>query len=152
VLRSSAPVAGAKSDLIVMSFASFRIPEVEAALRRAVERGARLDLILETQEESSGRYHQFGAPAYGAIASDTRVSYYSWARAKRPIGGVLHAKVVVADGASALITSANLTERGIDDNIEIGALIRGGSLPRRLREHILSLIDSGEFEKVGLRT
>ncbi len=80
------------------------------------------------------------------------MSYYSWARTKRPIGAVLHAKVVVADGTSALITSANLTERGIDDNIEIGALIRGGTLPGRLREHILSLIDFGEFEKVRLRT
>ena len=90
VRRSSAVlfelIDGAKSDLIVMSFASFRIPEAEAALHRAVERGVRLDLILETQEESSGRYHQFGAPAYGAIASDARVSYYSWARTKRPLG------------------------------------------------------------------
>ncbi|MGA7202296.1 MAG: DISARM system phospholipase D-like protein DrmC [Candidatus Cybelea sp.] len=156
VRRSSAVlfelIDGAKSDLIVMSFASFRIPEAEAALLRAVERGVRLDLILETQEESSGRYHQFGAPAFGTIASDARVSYYSWARTKRPIGAVLHAKVVVADGTSALITSANLTERGIDDNIEIGALIRGGTLPGRLREHILSLIDFGEFEKVRLGT
>ena len=63
VRRSSAVlfelIDGAKSDLIVMSFASFRIPEAEAALHRAVERGVRLDLILETEEESSGRYHQF---------------------------------------------------------------------------------------------
>jgi phosphatidylserine/phosphatidylglycerophosphate/cardiolipin synthase-like enzyme len=156
VRRSSAVlfelIDGAKSDLIVMSFASFRIPEAEAALHRAVERGVRLDLILETEEESGGRYHQFGAPAYGSISGDARVSYYSWAKAKRPYGAVLHAKVVVADGTSALITSANLTERGIDDNIEIGALIRGGALPQRLREHILSLIESGEFEKVPLRT
>jgi len=72
-------------DLIVMSFASFRIAEAEAALYRSVERGVRLDLTLETQEESSRRYHQFGAPAPGAIASDARVPYYSWARAKRPM-------------------------------------------------------------------
>lgn len=152
VRRSSAVlfelIDGAKSDLIVMSFASFRIPEAEAALHRAVERGVRLDLILETEGESSGRYHQFGAPAYGDIAGDSRVAYYSWAKARRPYGAVLHAKVVVADGTSALITSANLTERGIDDNIEIGALIRGGSLPGRLREHILSLVASGDFERV----
>jgi phosphatidylserine/phosphatidylglycerophosphate/cardiolipin synthase-like enzyme len=38
-------------------------------------------------------------------------------------GGVLHAKVVVADDEVAFITSANLTEAALDRNIELGALI-----------------------------
>jgi phosphatidylserine/phosphatidylglycerophosphate/cardiolipin synthase-like enzyme len=39
-------------------------------------------------------------------------------------GGVLHAKVVVADDEVAFITSANLTKAALDRNIELGVLIR----------------------------
>ncbi len=37
----------------------------------------------------------------------------------------LHAKLVVVDSADLLITSANLTFHGLDQNIEIGVRIRG---------------------------
>jgi phosphatidylserine/phosphatidylglycerophosphate/cardiolipin synthase-like enzyme len=141
-------IEGAEADLIIMSFASFRIPDVEAALRSAADRGVQLHLIMESTEESSGRYRGFGASAFGALGHKGNVSYYCWPREKRPGGALLHAKAVIADGRSALITSANLTERAIDSNIELGLLIHSESVSKRLRGHILSLIASGEFQEV----
>jgi cardiolipin synthase len=143
-------IESARTDLLVMSFASFRIPDADAALSRAADRGVRMYLILESEEDSSGRYRQYGAPAFSALAHNPRVSYYCWPKEKRPHGALLHAKAVVADGSSALITSANLTAHAIDVNIEIGILIRGEPVPKRLRNHLLSLISSGEFEEVTL--
>lgn len=142
-------IDSAQADLIIMSFASFHIPDVEAALRSAADRGVRLYLIVESAEESSGRYRGFGTPAYSALGHKANVSYYCWPKEKRPEGGLMHAKAVIADGRSALITSANLTERAIDSNIELGLLIHGESVSKRLRGHILSLIASGEFREMA---
>ncbi|MFH1468328.1 MAG: DISARM system phospholipase D-like protein DrmC [Pseudomonadota bacterium] len=41
---------------------------------------------------------------------------------------VLHAKVIVADGEWAFVTSANLTEAGHQRNVEAGVLVRDGRL------------------------
>lgn len=54
---------------------------------------------------------------------------------------VLHAKAVVADDEAAFITSANLTERAFDDNIEVGMLTRDRTLALSLAKHFQVLID-----------
>ena len=62
----------------------------------------------------------------------------------------LHAKCVIADRSTALITSANLTSAGINDNIELGILIEAGPLPGRLQEHLELLMEDGTFEEVSV--
>jgi cardiolipin synthase len=42
------------------------------------------------------------------------------------------------DHRTALIGSANVTGYGLDRNLECGVLIRGGTVPRRLVDHLLS--------------
>ena len=61
----------------------------------------------------------------------------------------LHAKCVIADRSSLLITSANLTSAGINDNIELGVLIEAGPLPERLSRHLELLIEAGMLEPVS---
>ncbi|MGD9711879.1 MAG: phospholipase D-like domain-containing protein, partial [Thermomicrobiales bacterium] len=53
----------------------------------------------------------------------------------------LHAKLLVCDTASALVTSANFTRLGMHENIEIGVMVRGNSVSA-LHEFILALITS----------
>lgn len=56
----------------------------------------------------------------------------------------LHAKVIVADGRDALVTSANLTYHGYEANIEIGVRVSGE--PARLVEkHFRELIRAEEL-------
>jgi phosphatidylserine/phosphatidylglycerophosphate/cardiolipin synthase-like enzyme len=138
-------IDGSRSDLFVVSFAAFGIPDAHAGLRRAAERGVRVFLILESPEDSSGRYRGCSQSPFADLAADG-VAFYRWPPERRPPGALLHAKAVVADGQNALITSANLTEHAIDANIEIGLLVRGGSIPHRLREHLESLIEAGDFQ------
>ena len=54
---------------------------------------------------------------------------------------VLHAKAVVADDAVAFVTSANLTEKAFDDNIEVGVLSRDRALATSLSKHFRVLIE-----------
>lgn len=56
-------------------------------------------------------------------------------------GGVLHAKAVVVDDATAFVTSANLTEAAFDRNIEAGVLSRDPALAASLARHFRVLID-----------
>jgi len=55
----------------------------------------------------------------------------------------MHAKVVLADGSMALISSANLTDSAMILNMEVGVLIHGGQLPRTLQSSFHRLLSEG---------
>lgn len=57
--------------------------------------------------------------------------------------GVLHAKVVVADEETVLVTSANLTEAAMERNIELGLLTRDRAPAASIAAHFRGLIDRG---------
>src|SRR5439155_2249576 len=56
---------------------------------------------------------------------------------------VLHAKAVVADDEVAFVTSANLTEKAFDANIEVGMLSRDRTVATSLSKHFRVLIERG---------
>jgi cardiolipin synthase len=58
--------------------------------------------------------------------------------------GNLHAKVIIADGKSALVTSANLTGWATDSNLEVGVRF-DEDMARELRDFVLTLLRSGAF-------
>ena len=59
----------------------------------------------------------------------------------------LHAKVIVADGRDALVTSANLTQAGFHVNLEMGTRIQG-PVAKALVRHFDLLIQEGVLESV----
>ncbi len=65
--------------------------------------------------------------------------------------GVLHAKAIVIDERTALVTSANLTEAAFDRNIEVGILSRDEQLAASLVRHFRVLIDRGLLRPVPQR-
>ena len=62
------------------------------------------------------------------------------------INGSLHAKVLLIDDVDVLITSANMTGRAINRNIEIG-IKTSGKIGKEVRELLFSLIRTKLFEK-----
>lgn len=75
-------------------------------------------------------------------------SFYTWPSALRPEVGSgkrasLHAKCAVADGERLLVSSANLTEYAFTKNMELGPLVEGGDVPRRVQAHLEALIATG---------
>lgn len=82
-------------------------------------------------------------------AARTRnVEVCCWPFDHGPAGACLHAKTAVADGELAFVTSANLTGHALDQNLEVGVLIRGGSAPRRLMQHFHALIARGTLTRI----
>ena len=135
----------AKREIVMVSFAAFRIPDALRALESSSQSGISMHFILESGDDSQGRLRQDASFAFRSLIGKPNVHFYTWPLSKRPPGALLHAKVVIVDGNTALITSANLTENAISTNLEIGILIDGGDAPKRIHDHIKGLIAAGEF-------
>lgn len=70
----------------------------------------------------------------------------------RPNAGTfasLHAKCVVVDGRSALVTSANFTDRGQNRNIEVGALVEDASFAVALERQFQGAVSLGAFAAIA---
>ncbi|MDH6488715.1 DISARM system phospholipase D-like protein DrmC [Streptomyces sp. SAI-127] len=119
-------IRSARTSLLVVSFAAHGARNVVAEIGQAVERGVRVDLLLEESTQA--------ATAFVALPSEVNV----WHRVGP--SGVLHAKLIVADRHTALLGSANLTDRALSDNIELGVVLRDPSLVEPLVEHFRWLL------------
>ena len=143
-------VANARESLVLVSFATHDVADLTAGLADATARGVSVTLILETPDDPGGPLSLGVGHPFQPLRPHAR--FYRWpveareaffARTAR-----LHAKCVIADRSSVLITSANLTSAGINDNIELGVLIEGGPLPARLSRHLEILAEDGTLEAV----
>lgn len=144
-------IDAAHQHLVLVSFAAYRVEPIVDALAGAAARGVQVDLVLETALASGGRLTVDAADAFATIAGS--VAFHVWPAERRPVhptGGLasLHAKAAIADDHTALVTSANLTGSAIGANMELGLLVRGGPVPRRLAQHFQQLIADGVLEPV----
>jgi len=141
----------ARHDLLVVSFAAYKVPVVVAAMAQAVARGVKVRLVLDSAMEAGGKLTHDAKAAFVALGHT--VAFYEWPVESRQIpgGGIaaMHAKAAVADGRSALVTSANLTGHALAANMELGLLIQGGPVPRRVAAHFAELIATGTLRRVG---
>lgn len=146
----NAMVANATKNLVLVSFVSHDVADLAASLADAIARGVKVTLILETPD-NPGAPLTIGPDHPFAPIRDT-ADFYRWPLEARETffaqTARLHAKCVIADRSTALITSANLTSAGINDNIELGVLIEAGPLPDQLHTHLDLLIETGTLEEV----
>ena len=96
------------------------------------------------------------------FATEFRLKHWPWSRlpelyydpralSANPLERAsLHAKCVIADGKSALITSANFTEAAQRRNIEAGVLVNHGPLVARLRSFFAAGIQAGWLRRCVL--
>lgn len=140
-------VGRARHRLTLCTFAAYRMTTVADALQAALARGVVIELILETPDSSGGKNEFDPADAFERNLL-AKFQTFVWPRHRRAEDGQgrrgsLHAKFALADASALFLSSANLTEYALRLNMELGALIKGGPLPMRLREHIGHLLDSG---------
>lgn len=96
-------------------------------------------------EDSGGALTFDASAAFKALAGQAK--FYVWPAEKRPPNGKLHVKAAIAYEHAALVTSANLTGAALAENMELGLLVRGGSVPRRLSRHFMGLMDDGTLRE-----
>lgn len=144
-------ISEAKNTLLIVSFAVVKVPHVMASLSEALRRGVSVRIIIETKKDSGGKL-KFDGLVEIKDSDIGAAALYIWPESARPKTdsgrtGVLHAKCAVADSKVALISSANLTEAAMHMNMELGVIVRGGSVPRLLANHFESLISIGTLRK-----
>jgi phosphatidylserine/phosphatidylglycerophosphate/cardiolipin synthase-like enzyme len=57
-------------------------------------------------------------------------------------------KCAVADGEWLFLSSANLTQQAFTINMELGSLIRGGTLPIRVEQRFNELIKCQQLKQI----
>lgn len=139
-----ATIRSAQTSLLVVSFAAFGVADVVAELQRAADRGVRLDLVLETPTAAGGTLRG-GTGTGGAFeVLRGRATFWEWpARHRPPVGAgraALHAKLIVVDGKMAMLGSANLTDRGLSENLEVGVVVRDPDVAGRIARHFAALM------------
>ncbi|MEU8021020.1 DISARM system phospholipase D-like protein DrmC [Micromonospora haikouensis] len=136
-------VRAARSSLLVASFAAYGVAEVIAELRSAAHRGVHIDLILESSAEHGGALRGSSGAAAAFAALRQQATFWHWPAARRAASGnphaALHAKFIAADGEVALVSSANLTDRALSHNIEVGVVLHDPGVVGRLVAHFRAL-------------
>lgn len=138
----------AKEYLIIVSFAVYKIPEVHSSLVRAAKRGVKIKLLLETKDSSDGKIKING---FSELREELYrgVDFFIWPlemRNKDANGnyGSLHAKFVVVDDRTILISSANLTGYAHNLNMELGICMHNMKMAKDLRYSLEEL----EFNRI----
>ncbi|GGV44152.1 hypothetical protein GCM10010182_80840 [Actinomadura cremea] len=145
----------AADSLLVVSFAAHGVAEVVAELAQAADRGVRVNLVLETPVADGGTLDGPGAAAaFRSLNDRDGIRFWRWPPERRPALGrsraTLHAKLIVADERSALLGSANLTDRALAENLEVGVVLREPAAVRSLVRHFRGLMRSGTGPLVPL--
>jgi cardiolipin synthase A/B len=141
----------ATKRLFIVSFVAYEISSVISALKEAVERKVRVEILLESSTASGGIVTTDSVKTMRN--SVPGADLYIWSTdadqpGPRPANASVHAKCIVADANVAFVTSANLTSSAMERNMELGVLVRGGSLPDSLHRHLDALVATGVVKKV----
>lgn len=140
-------IRNCRKSLLVVSFAAFGVADVVHELRLAAGRGVDIDLVLESTTASGGTLHGTveASAAFSPVRSDAK--FWVWPAENRPVvhgsRAALHAKLIVADERIALVGSANLTDRALASNLELGVIIRDPDVALRIDRHFRSLMRPG---------
>jgi putative cardiolipin synthase len=117
-------IRGASESLLIVSFAAFGVSEVVDELARAAERGVGIDLVLESTTARGGTLHGMTEATATFDAIKHHAKFWIWPADRRPLTGTsraaLHAKLIAADARVALVGSANLTDKALASNLELG--------------------------------
>lgn len=145
-------IESAKQRIFLVSFVAYEVKNVIQALRDAVAKQVRIDILLETDIERGGKVSVDSIDTMRKLVPSA--SLHVWKADGRSTGfgsasGAVHAKCAVADMDMAFITSANLSSAAMERNMELGILVRGGHLPDELARHLDALTATGIIEKIS---
>ena len=143
-------IDSAKDDIFLATYVFYKASSIVDALNAATSRGVDVNILLESSSEHGGAIRGDSVKTMADAVPGATI--YVWDPvAKKSEGDALsasvHAKCAVADNRLAFITSANLTSAALERNMELGLLIRGGSVPERLQSHLNALITTKMIKK-----
>jgi len=140
-------MASALSTVLLLTFSIGEVESLRTSLEAAIQRGVSVRIILEdfdvfTQESRREKIQHFGA----FVLKHAQI--FIWPVGNRRtyegrVFGSMHVKGIVIDAQALLLTSANWSGAAMQDNMELGVVLRDRELPGRLLDHFDRLIVSG---------
>ena len=143
----------AQSHVVLMSYSVWlghaRIRAILNRLAAVRRRGARVTFVFDRNYDpiGTGSGHNYEQLQSRWPADAPRPDVYSWGDDDDRIAK-LHAKMIIVDRRDLLVTSANLTGRGMSGNLELGIRLVGRPA-EQAHDHVLKLITSGAFVREG---
>jgi cardiolipin synthase len=136
----------ARERIFLVSFVAYNVANIVAALNRALDRSVHLDVLLEASAAEGGTVTMDSISSLKAKLPRARFFHWDKPSMDSITHASVHAKCAVADGALAFVTSANMSEAAFDRNMEVGILLRGGSVPGQLERHLQALITTKQIK------
>jgi len=128
-------IGAAKQNLFITSFVAYDVSTIVKALNDASTRGVSISMLLESSQDHGGSMSFDVIGKMQTLVPSAKL--YAWRERSAPfVDGRVHAKVAVADCEVCFITSANLTGHAMEQNMEAGVLLTGGSIPKLLFDHL----------------
>jgi phosphatidylserine/phosphatidylglycerophosphate/cardiolipin synthase-like enzyme len=141
-------VREARLELLLMTYSARQYQPLTVSLQAAVSRGVHVSVVVETLQGAGSALA--GDEPYQAFAGINGIDLWHWPLSQRSEPGAkIHAKLAVADRSVLFVTSANLTQSGVANNIEAGLLVRGGTAPIRAAEHVDALCAAGVLSRLN---
>ena len=139
-------ISKAEREIWLISFVAYRVDSLREALVDAVERGVQVNLLFETAESSDGGIEYDGINALRA-AERAGACVYEWPVGEREVAengkpAALHAKACLIDGTVLFTSSANMTGKAFELNMELGVLVRGGHQPKQVATQLQWMVTS----------
>lgn len=127
-------------------------------LQSAAQRGANITIMTRSLTYGSdGDNREFIKDLIDEINDPAGLTLYEYIGPEDDYSATIHAKMTLIDGEEAYLGTANLTHRGLRDNLEIGVIFRDDTVIR-LSEFVDSLrgskylhevrFDGSDFERV----
>jgi len=136
----------ARERLLLVTYAAYNVPILVSRLQEAEAQGVEIRLVLESEKGKGGTVSSdplrvFRSALPGAEVLRWPSDEREWRGEK--IASSLHAKCAVADDQLAFVSSANFTGDALSSNIELGVLIEGEEVARRIADHFEGLLSAG---------
>jgi cardiolipin synthase len=133
----------AQKSLFIVSYVFYNATSIVNCLNDATKRGVSVRILLESSTDHGGAVTGDGIAAMHRAVPDAHL--YIWNPTEKAVSAgsltaAVHAKCAVADHRIAFVTSANLTSAAMERNMELGILVRGGTTPDRLHNHLNALV------------
>ena len=151
-------IAEAKSEILIVGYwlvtSTVHMQELIESLIAKARAGVKIRFVFDPSEKSQG-LDNFSAlnSKWPADMKAAQREVFSWCKAMEKVSSnkglmfdrKLHAKVIVADRHDALVTSANLTQAGMLQNLEMGFRVEG-YMASAVVAHFDLLISEGILE------
>lgn len=137
-------ISSAKHNALVVTYSISEVEMLRASLEAAIEREVKVTIIIEDFDVFQQKSTREKSLLFGDIVRG-RSSIYVWPTSRRRVDkgrffGSMHVKALIVDDEALLLTSANWSAAAMDDNMELGAVIRDKEVVSAVIEHFNQFI------------